>query len=84
LGRSVGGHSTKIHAACDDLCNPMRFLLSGGEVHDSKMAGALIEGLVAEYFLAEKVYDSQSLVADAEGEVMKVLIPSHKNSFGIV
>ena len=80
LGRSVGGFSTKIHMVCDALGLPVRFLLSGGEVHDSKMAAALIEGLVAEHFLADKGYDSQSLVAAAEAEGMTVLIPSRKNS----
>lgn len=65
---------------CDALGLPVRFLVSGGEVHDSKMAGALIEGLVAEHFLADKGYDSKSLVAAVEGEGMKVLIPSRKNS----
>ena len=65
LGRSVGGHSTKIHAVCDALGLPIRFVLSGGEVHDSKMARALIDGLAAEYLLADKGYDSRSLVAAA-------------------
>ena len=80
LGRSVGGHSTKIHMVCDALGLPVRFLLSGGEVHDSKMAGSLIDGLVAEYFLADKGYDSKSLVEAAEAEGMTVVIPSRSNS----
>ena len=80
LGRSVGGPSTKIHAVCDALGLPVRFLLSGGEVHDSRMAQALIDGLVAEHFLADKGYDSRSLVAAAEAAGMTVLIPSRSNS----
>ena len=80
LGRSVGGHSTKIHMICDALGLPVRFLLSGGEVHDSKMAGSLMEGLIAEHFLADKGYDSKSLVEAAEAEGMTVLIPSRSNS----
>ena len=80
LGRSVGGHSTKIHAACDALGLPVRFLLSGGEVHDSQMAQALFDGLAAEYFLADKGYDSRLLVAAAEAAGMTVLIPSRSNS----
>ena len=80
LGRSVGGHTTKIHMVCDALGLPVRFLLSGGEVHDSKMAGSLIEGLNAEHFLADKGYDSKSLVEAAEAEGMTVLIPSRSNS----
>lgn len=80
LGRSVGGHSTKIHCICDSLGNPIRFLLSGGEVHDSKMAQALFEGLFGQHLLADKGYDSQSLVAAAEKAGMVVLIPSRSNS----
>lgn len=80
LGRSVGGHSTKIHVVCDALGLPVRILLSGGEVHDSRMALPLIEGLVAENFLADKGYDSKSLVAALEAEGMTVLIPSRSNS----
>jgi transposase len=34
LGRSCGGFSTKIHAACDALGNPIRFILTGGEASD--------------------------------------------------
>ena len=65
---------------CVTLGLPVRFMVSGGEVHDSKMAVALITGLVAEHFLADKGYDSKSLVGAVEGEGMKVLIPSLKNS----
>jgi len=65
LGRSVGGHSSKIHAVCDALGLPIRFIMSEGEVHDCKMARARIDGLAAEYLLADKRYDSSSLVAAA-------------------
>lgn len=66
--------------ACDALGLPIRFLLSGGEVHDSKMAQSLIDGLAAEHLLADKGYDSRQLVAAAEAAGMTVLIPSRKNS----
>lgn len=80
LGRSVGGHSTKIHCICDSLGLPIRFLLSGGEVHDSRMARALFDGLFGKYLLADKGYDSQSLVDAAEAAGMTVLIPSRSKS----
>ena len=80
LGRSVGGHSTKIHALCDSLGLPIRFLLSGGEVHDSRMAQSLFDGLFGTHLLADKGYDSQSLVTAAEAAGMIVLIPSRSNS----
>ncbi len=80
MGRSVGGYSSKIHVVCDSLGLPIRFLLSGGEVHDSKMAKRLIDGLVGEYLLADKGYDSQALIEAAEAAVMTVVIPSRRNS----
>lgn len=80
LGRSVGGHSTKIHAICDALGLPIRFVLSGGEVHDSRMAQELFDGLSGEHLLADKGYDSRSLGAAAEAAGLVVLIPSRSNS----
>ena len=44
IGRSRGGPSTKINAVVDALGNPLRFILTGGQVHDSKQLEALIEG----------------------------------------
>jgi transposase len=41
IGRSRGGPSTKINAVVDALANPLRFILTGGQVHDSKQAGGL-------------------------------------------
>ena len=80
LGRSVGGHSTKIHAICDALGLPIRFLVTGGEVHDSRMAESLIKGLDGKNLLADKGYDSRSVVAFAEHAGMDVIIPSRSNS----
>ena len=37
IGTSKGGKNTKIHVIVDSLGNPLSFLLSGGNIHDSKM-----------------------------------------------
>ena len=58
IGRSRGGPSTKIHAAVDALGNPLRLILSPGQVHDSKLSEALIEGFEFDKLLADKGYDS--------------------------
>ena len=42
LGRSRGGFSTKIHACCDALGNPRRFILSPGQQSDHQQAEALL------------------------------------------
>ena len=47
IGRSRGGRSTKIHALTDDLCRPIAFMLTGGQVADCKAAKQLLELLPA-------------------------------------
>lgn len=37
IGKSRGGKATKIHAIVDALGNPMHFMLTGGQVHDTKV-----------------------------------------------
>ena len=40
LGRCRGGFTTKLHAVCDALGNPLRFIVTGGERHDCTQAQA--------------------------------------------
>jgi hypothetical protein len=47
IGRSRGGLTSKIHAVVDALGNPVRWLLTGGEVADITQAKALLDGLQA-------------------------------------
>jgi len=63
LGRSRGGLSTKIHAACDSHGNPVRFILTSGSCADYDCALSLLEGLSAEVVIADKGYDSDRIVA---------------------
>jgi Transposase DDE domain len=49
LGRSRGGHSTKIHLATDALGNAIRFILTGGERNDITQVELLLENLFPEY-----------------------------------
>ena len=62
LGRSRGGLSTKIHLAVDALGRPIRVLLTGGQRNDITQAQALLAGLAPRHVLADKGYDSCSLV----------------------
>ena len=66
LGRSRGGFTTKIHATCDALGNPLRFILTGGHVSDYTQAVALIEGMNTEAVLADKGYDADYIVEAVE------------------
>jgi glutamate 5-kinase len=44
LGRSKGGFSSKLHAACDALGNPVRFFVTAGQRSDYVKALDLLEG----------------------------------------
>ena len=63
IGRSRGGLTTKIHIAVDALGNPLRLLLTAGQVHDCTQAEALVEGIAAEHVLADKAYDTDKFRA---------------------
>lgn len=58
---SRGGKTTKIHAVVDGLGNPVHFILTGGEEHDSKQAIPLLSEL--------KIADSNILADKAYGTV---------------
>ena len=76
IGRSRGGPSTKINAVVDALGLPLRFILTPGQVHDSRQAEALIEGFDFDKLIADKGYDSdkfRAVIVAAGGEAV---IPS--------
>lgn len=62
IGRSRGGLSTKIHALVDALGNPLKIILTAGQVHDLTGADALLPGMQAEALLADKAYDADERV----------------------
>ena len=76
LGRSRGGHSTKIHLATDALGNALRFILTGGERHDITQAENLIENLFPDYVIADKGYDADKFVLLLRKKDIQVVIPS--------
>ncbi len=62
IGKSVAGNTTKIYIAADAYGLPIDFILTGGEVHDCKVAPEFIAQLPsAEYTIADKGYDSDEL-----------------------
>jgi hypothetical protein len=54
LGRSRGGFGTKVHIAVDALGDPVRLILTGGQVADVTQGGALIAGIGAGHVIADK------------------------------
>ena len=79
LGRSRGGFSTKIHVKVDGLGNPLRFILTGGERHESTQGEALLGEQVGEYVLGDRAFDSDDLIAFIIDQGAIPVIPSRKN-----
>jgi len=71
--------TTKIHAAVDELGNPVRLLLTGGETADITQAQALIDGFGALSIVADKGYDSNAFVLSITSRNAEAVIPSRKN-----
>src|SRR5204862_7665347 len=61
VGRSRGGLTTKIHTLTDAQGRPLRFILTGGQAHDSTTAADLLAGRTATGVIADKAYDSNAL-----------------------
>ena len=63
VGVSRGGRNTKIHALVDGLGNPLAFLLSSGNDHDSKHAVSLLSQINIEgsNILGDKAYGAKAI-----------------------
>ena len=57
---------------------PVRMSLSEGTVADCTQAHSLIEGIAAEYLLADRGYDTNAIVAEAEAQGMEPV--SHRGA----
>ena len=84
IGQSRGGATTKIHLSCDAGGYPLDFKITGGEVHDSQIVGELIEMIEmigqADYFNADKGYDSEAIRDKARSHNMIPIVPKRKNA----
>lgn len=81
IGTSRGGATTKIHLAVDASGYPIDFKVTGGEVHDSKVASQLIDiAEDADYIVADKGYDSDAIRDAARAHNMIPIIPRRTNS----
>lgn len=79
MGRSRGGFGTKVHVAVDALGNPVRLILTGGQVADVTQGAALVAGIEAGHVIADKGYDSNELVGTIEASGAKAVIPPRSN-----
>ena len=79
LGKSQGGFSTKIHLLVDALGNPLRFLLTAGQRHESTQAAALLEGFDFDFVIADKAYDADHFRKTISGCDAEAVIPPRSN-----
>ena len=80
MGRSKGGLSTKIHALVDALGNPLRFLLTPGQVHDLVGAGALLPQIAAGVLIADTAFDADDRVIRRRAAAgQSAVIPPRRN-----
>lgn len=63
----------------DALGNPLRWILTGGEVADITQASTLIEGLRAQVIVGDKGYDADALVALINAAGATAVIPPRSN-----
>lgn len=71
--------STKVHVLLDALGNPLKIMLTAGQVHDLVGADALLPDMQAKKLLADKAYDADKRVIEpliAAGKT--VVIPPKK------
>jgi len=80
MGRSRGGLTSKIHALVDADGRPVALRLTGGQVHDSQEAEALLEAMPeGATLLADKGYDSNAIREVAARKNVWANIPSRSN-----
>ena len=73
--------STKIHALCDALGNPVAFYLTAGQESDLKGADALMDEMIkGDAVLADKAYDADERVRQKlQGKGCIAVITPRKN-----
>lgn len=83
-GTSRGGKATKLHMIVDALGNPMQFMLTGGQVHDSKAAVALLSGahISGSNIIEDKAYGAKQIRDDITEQNAVFTIPPRGDCTG--
>ena len=81
VGVSRGGRNTKIHALVDGLGNPLAFLLSSGNDHDSKHAVPLLSqiDIKGSNILGDKAYGAKTIREYIDSQDAVYTIPPQSN-----
>ena len=82
VGRTKGGLNTKIHAIVDGLGNPVAFLLSPGNDHDSTHAVELMNktDIKGSNLLGDKAYGTKEILTYINAHGAKAVIPPKSNT----
>jgi transposase len=75
--------SRKSHVLADALGNPLKILLTAGQVHDLAGADALLPGMEAKALLADKAFDADARVIgplEAAGKTAVIPPKSHRTN----
>ena len=68
-----------MHVTVDALGNPLRVILSAGQLSDIDYAAQLIEHLPTQAVIADKGYDANHFVAKIEATGAQAVIPPRSN-----
>ena len=77
IGKSRGGMTTKILALTDALGNLVRFNLLPGQRYDTIGVPPLIEGVAFDGLIADKAFDTDTIIADLNQRGAKIVISQH-------
>ncbi|WP_165449886.1 transposase [Intestinimonas timonensis] len=81
VGRTKGGWNTKLHAVVDGLGNPVEFLLSAGNDHDSVHAVELLKKvrIGGSAVLADRAYGARTIRKYISAHGASYVIPPQSN-----
>ena len=71
--------TTKLQVTVDSLGNPLRVILSAGQVADIAHAAALIKDQPADFIVADKGYDADAFVEIITAQGSQAVIPPRSN-----
>jgi transposase len=77
LGRCRGGVATKIHMITDAHGNPLDFVLTPGQAHESKTAPTLLCGWQPKCVFGDRAYDGDPVRKVIAGMGAEAVIPPH-------
>lgn len=74
--------TTKILALTDALGNLVRFVLQPGHRFDTVGVPPLLEGITFDALIADKAFDSNSIIAELDERGAKIVIAQHSRRIG--